>query len=199
MFSEPTIREFISRFPNLTEAEVRKAVAWVDDRTFSNPNAVLESMLRKQSEASQAQPIRTGKPVREHRGTLREDGSWWSEADTMSQTEAQIREVIAAIIRLRLSPAESVDLCLASPARDCFKPGPWFEHGTLTDQPGGAIRVWTELTAKPVPDTTGGPYREPDWLVAAWRNAYSANAAQEMVRVAVYRHWQQEQSLARAH
>lgn len=182
MFSEPTIREFISRFPNLTEAEVRKAVAWVDDRTFSNPNAVLESMLRKQSEASQAQPIRTGKPVREHRGTLREDGSWWSEADTMSRTEQVIREIIAAILRLRLSPAEAVDLCWASEARECFRPGIWYGQGGGI---GGPMRVWQQLNASAVPGTPGGPYDRTDWLIAAWYNAHTSNSAQEMVKRAV--------------
>lgn len=174
MFDDATVRDFLIRFPNLTEDDIRRCIAWIAKKDRENPLVsplgMLESMCRKQSERlPRLRAHEESKAPQKARGSFREDGSWDEILAVASETETALRELAATIIRLRLSPADSVSVADKLPLmRACYRTG--------------TVAVMLRLDAKQIPNTPGHDHDTLSWLDAAWAAVHTSTSAEEFVK-----------------
>lgn len=170
LFTDDDLIEFKRDFPNLTEDAIRREMRRVEARSaeknIGNPRAYLRPILEEQAkhrwpEAQPAEP----RP----RGTFRDDGSWNPEANAPSPTEHALREFASTVSRLKLSPAESVDVLKSLPlAAACFR-----AHD---------IAIMDRLDAAPVPGSPGHDLGPLPWLEAAWAAVTTSSSGSEFVK-----------------
>jgi len=177
MFPPETLAEFGRRFPSLTPDRIRKAATWVerthDASPFSNPGAVLESVLnRAVAEAATAPAADT--PTAPGSGSLSRDGSWDAKLVLCSEAERAVIELARIAVRLDLSPAEAVSVVTASTVLS-----DQFRASTLTAMAG--------IDARPLP-CPGGPYTTHDWLHGAWSCVTPSTSAEEITKRLVLRY-----------
>lgn len=198
MFDDATVRDFLSRYPNLTADDINRAIAWIErkdrENTLVAPLAMLESMCRKLSDKLprlRAHEERTQPARAAARGSFDPDGHWNKALPVASETECALVEFAKTVARLQLSPAESVAVLERLPlVRACYRAGPWYEPGQYPlvseTRVGGPIGVMLRLDAKPIPGTPGA--HEPiDWIVAAWANVHTSTSTEEFVKRSVLR------------
>jgi len=192
MFTADSLAELAARYPNLTADEIRNTARRVSEKHRSdplhNPLAYLDRALRSMSErAPKLRPHPEGPNVPLSRGSFAPDGSWDERFSDASDTESALREFVATIVRLKISPADAVAVLQNLPlVAACYRAGVWWENGSPDEtQFGGPIRVMLMLDGKPQP--CPGSHSPIDWLIAAWTCVHTSTSAEEFVKQSVLR------------
>lgn len=174
IFSDDDVRDFQRDYSVLTTDEIRRVMWKVERRhaesPLKNPRAYMEAALAELQSNRATTTFSEAKTTEPRaRGTFRDDGSWNPEANAPSPTEHALREFASTVSRLKLSPAESVDVLKSLPlAAACFR-----AHD---------IAIMDRLDAAPVPGSPGHDLGPLPWLEAAWAAVTTSSSGSEFVK-----------------
>ena len=173
LYTPDQTAQLVAEFPT---CDVPGTLQRIEDRSadepIRHPMALARSWLRRDAEES-ATPAKPDRP----RGTLRPDGSWWSEAAHQSATDRACADLHALILRTLVSPRDAVAMIRANPL-------------LLAAYREDNLRDMLTLDASPKP-CTGGPYADMAWADAAWAGVPTSTSAESMVKQGFIKRWRE--------